>query len=142
MAATPVHTTDRGAGPPPAERLGLERTPACALETVDREGVEKPSTRRPARASGHDPMSPYRLPLREFPLPRGLAAELASHDGAAELERGLDITPHPRNPLARREHRPRPGLRPPQQRHHRKEQHRLRPAEHRTTRGEQQRRSS
>ena len=32
-----------------------------------------------------------RLPLREFPLLRGLAPELAGYDGAAELERGLDI---------------------------------------------------
>jgi len=32
-----------------------------------------------------------RLPLRDFPLLRGLAAELAAYDGAAELERGLDI---------------------------------------------------
>jgi AcrR family transcriptional regulator len=32
-----------------------------------------------------------RLPLREFPLLRSLAAELAAYDGAAELERGLDI---------------------------------------------------
>jgi len=32
----------------------------------------------------------HRLPIREFPLLRGLASELASHDGEAELERGLD----------------------------------------------------
>jgi AcrR family transcriptional regulator len=32
-----------------------------------------------------------RLPLSEFPLLRGLAHALASYDGAAELERGLDI---------------------------------------------------
>ena len=32
-----------------------------------------------------------RLPLLEFPLTRGLAHALASYDGAAELERGLDI---------------------------------------------------
>jgi len=32
-----------------------------------------------------------RLPLREFPLLRGLAPELAAYDGPAELERGLDI---------------------------------------------------
>ena len=32
-----------------------------------------------------------RLPLSEFPLLRGLAHVLASYDGAAELERGLDI---------------------------------------------------
>ncbi|MBF6327651.1 TetR/AcrR family transcriptional regulator C-terminal domain-containing protein [Nocardia transvalensis] len=33
----------------------------------------------------------YRLPIGEFPLVRGLAPILASYDGAAELERGLDI---------------------------------------------------
>ena len=33
----------------------------------------------------------HRLPLSEFPLLRGLAHVLASYDGAAELERGLDI---------------------------------------------------
>ena len=33
----------------------------------------------------------HRLPIREFPLLRSLAPVLASYDGAAELERGLDI---------------------------------------------------
>ena len=33
----------------------------------------------------------YRLPLGEFPLLRGLAHAMAAYDGAAELERGLDI---------------------------------------------------
>jgi len=33
----------------------------------------------------------HRLPITEFPLLRGLAPVLASYDGAAELERGLDI---------------------------------------------------
>lgn len=33
----------------------------------------------------------HRLPLREFPLLRGLAPVLAAYDGAAELERGLDL---------------------------------------------------
>lgn len=33
----------------------------------------------------------YRLPLGEFPLLRSLAHAMASYDGAAELERGLDI---------------------------------------------------
>ena len=33
----------------------------------------------------------YRLPLSEFPLLRSLAHDLACYDGAAELERGLDI---------------------------------------------------
>ena len=33
----------------------------------------------------------YRLPIAEFPLLRSLAPVLASYNGAAELERGLDI---------------------------------------------------
>jgi len=33
----------------------------------------------------------YRLPLAEFPLLRSLASALAAYDGAAELERGLDL---------------------------------------------------
>jgi hypothetical protein len=33
----------------------------------------------------------HRLPIGEFPLRRSLAPVLASYDGAAELERGLDI---------------------------------------------------
>jgi AcrR family transcriptional regulator len=33
----------------------------------------------------------HRLPISEFPLLRGLAPVLAAYDGAAELERGLDI---------------------------------------------------
>jgi AcrR family transcriptional regulator len=33
----------------------------------------------------------HRLPIKDFPVLRGLAPALASYDGAAELERGLDI---------------------------------------------------
>lgn len=33
----------------------------------------------------------HRLPIKEFPLLRALAPALASYDGEAELERGLDI---------------------------------------------------
>jgi AcrR family transcriptional regulator len=33
----------------------------------------------------------HRLPIRDFPLLRSLASVLAGYDGAAELERGLDI---------------------------------------------------
>ena len=33
----------------------------------------------------------HRLPLKEFPLLRSLAPDLANYDGEAELERGLDI---------------------------------------------------
>ena len=48
----------------------------------------------------------HRLPIGEFPLLRSLAPVLANYDGAAELERGLDIlltgltaalTPQPRS---------------------------------------------
>jgi AcrR family transcriptional regulator len=56
----------------------------------------------------------HRLPIGEFPLLRGLASALACYDGAAELERGLDIlltgltTTHVLENLRRR--RPRPHL--------------------------------
>src|SRR6202050_1116519 len=33
----------------------------------------------------------HRLPITQFPLLRGLAQALATYDGAAELERGLDL---------------------------------------------------
>ena len=33
----------------------------------------------------------YRLPVTEFPQVRGLASALANYDGAAELDRGLDL---------------------------------------------------
>ncbi|WP_306364014.1 TetR/AcrR family transcriptional regulator C-terminal domain-containing protein [Nocardia sp. CC227C] len=33
----------------------------------------------------------HRLPIGEFPLLRGLASDLTTYDGAAELEHGLDI---------------------------------------------------
>lgn len=33
----------------------------------------------------------HRLPVREFPHLRGLAAELAEYDGVTELDQGLDI---------------------------------------------------
>jgi hypothetical protein len=33
----------------------------------------------------------HRLPAGDFPLLRGLAPVLAGYDGAAELERGLDL---------------------------------------------------
>ncbi|WP_078660984.1 TetR/AcrR family transcriptional regulator [Streptomyces sp. NRRL B-24484] len=51
----------------------------------------------------------HRLPLGEFPLLRSLATALATYDGAAELERGLDIlltgltttlTPRPGTPTS------------------------------------------
>ena len=33
----------------------------------------------------------HRLPVTEFPLVRALAGELASYDGSAELDRGLNL---------------------------------------------------
>jgi hypothetical protein len=56
----------------------------------------------------------HRLPITEFPLLRSLAPALAAYDGAAELERGLDILlegltttlapePTPRQPAAARQ---------------------------------------
>ncbi|MEV4557880.1 TetR/AcrR family transcriptional regulator C-terminal domain-containing protein [Kitasatospora sp. NPDC049285] len=45
---------------PTDNRLSRERVLACALEIIDREGVERMSMRRLARALGHDPMSLYR----------------------------------------------------------------------------------
>lgn len=142
----------------PAERLDPARTPTCTPGIVDRDGAEKSSVRRPARAPAA-PLAPRPAPLGDIPaLPAGAGStgaialhvqrspiglphghvlnepqELASYDGAAELERGLDVLrsgPLPEHPD------------PPRRGRHRKEQHRLRPAEHRTTRGEQERRSS
>jgi len=66
----------------------------------------------------------HRLPITEFPLLRGLAPVLSAYDGAAELERGLDIlltglatavTPRPlprnREPSHPASGRPHPGCR-------------------------------
>jgi len=62
----------------------------------------------------------HRLPLSEFPLLRSLAHALASYDGAAELERGLDIlltgltatlSPPTSSPADRAESRPRVSTR-------------------------------
>jgi hypothetical protein len=36
-------------------------------------------------------LSLHRLPIREFPRLRSLAPVLGAHDGAAELEQGVDI---------------------------------------------------
>jgi len=52
----------------------------------------------------------HRLALKEFPLLRSLAPDLANYDGAAELERGLDIlltglrTTYPRDNSAEDSH--------------------------------------
>jgi len=51
------------------------------------------------RKSSSDPKKPttycasdcHRLTITEFPLVRALAPALASYDGAAELDRGLDL---------------------------------------------------
>ncbi|MRH93569.1 TetR family transcriptional regulator [Nocardia sp. SYP-A9097] len=46
---------------------------------------------RPEETSDLLRLGMHRLPIGEFPLLRALATELADYDGAAELERGLDI---------------------------------------------------
>jgi AcrR family transcriptional regulator len=48
---------------------------------------------RPEKTDDLLRLSLYRLPLAEFPILRSLAPVLAGYDGAAELERGLDILP-------------------------------------------------
>lgn len=56
----------------------------------------------------------HRLPLKEFPLLRSLASDLAHYDGAAELDRGLDIlltglrATYPQD-VSRRSRRPTPA---------------------------------
>ncbi|MFB7949127.1 TetR/AcrR family transcriptional regulator C-terminal domain-containing protein [Kitasatospora phosalacinea] len=76
MAVTPTRASDRDAGAPFAERLDLERMLACALEIVDRDGIEKLSMRRLARALGHDPMSLYRHAPNKAALLDGVADTL------------------------------------------------------------------
>lgn len=74
----------------PAEALDIYRSFFGFLHghvlTELQEVVEKPDETDDVLRLGL-----HRLPLREFPLLRGLAPVLASYDGAAELERGLDI---------------------------------------------------
>ncbi|GAA2974430.1 TetR/AcrR family transcriptional regulator C-terminal domain-containing protein [Kitasatospora sp. NPDC006786] len=60
MVPPPVAPAVRDGDPPLKDRLSRERMLACALEIIDREGIEKLSMRRLARALGHDPMSLYR----------------------------------------------------------------------------------
>ncbi|MFJ7280172.1 TetR/AcrR family transcriptional regulator [Kitasatospora sp. NPDC098663] len=78
---------------PSAGKLTRERMLACALEIVDREGIEKLSMRRLARALGHDPMSLYRYASNKSALLDGvaetvlqeLAVDPADPDWAAQL---------------------------------------------------------
>ncbi|MFC8450046.1 TetR family transcriptional regulator [Kitasatospora sp. NPDC057223] len=51
---------------------------ACALEIIDREGVEKLSMRRLARALGHDPVSLYRYATNKAALHDGIAETVLS----------------------------------------------------------------
>src|SRR6478609_9214897 len=92
-----------------------------ALAIVDRDGVDRLSMRRLSNAGGRDPALPpspqqghilnelqeiierpeetdhvlrlglHRLAITEFPVLRALAPALASYDGAAELDHGLDL---------------------------------------------------
>jgi hypothetical protein len=102
------------------------RRAGAALEIIDRDGAEALSMRLEdilalltrAGFSGPDDLlrlGLHRLPIGEFPLLRGLAPVLAVYNGAAELERGLDIlltgltttlNPQPARPTpTRAEHR-------------------------------------
>ncbi|MFD0532127.1 TetR/AcrR family transcriptional regulator [Kitasatospora arboriphila] len=74
-------------------KLSRERMLACALEIIDREGVEKLSMRRLARALDHDPMSLYRYAANKAALLDGVAetvlgqltVDSADPDWAAQL---------------------------------------------------------
>jgi len=83
---------------PEPHRSGMltrEQMLACALEIVDRDGVEKLSMRTLARALGRDPMSLYRHAANKADLLDGIAetvrqladepAELADPDWNAQL---------------------------------------------------------
>ncbi|TQF06697.1 TetR family transcriptional regulator [Kitasatospora acidiphila] len=64
--------------PPTTGKLSRERMLACALEIIDREGIEKLSMRRLARALGHDPMSLYRYAPNKAALLDGVAETVLS----------------------------------------------------------------
>ncbi|WP_104814462.1 TetR/AcrR family transcriptional regulator [Kitasatospora sp. MMS16-BH015] len=73
MATTQVDPALRDCDPPTGGKLSRERMLACALEIIDREGIEKLSMRRLARALGHDPMSLYRYAPNKAALLDGVA---------------------------------------------------------------------
>ncbi|MFC8453860.1 TetR/AcrR family transcriptional regulator [Kitasatospora sp. NPDC057223] len=59
-------------------KLSRTRMLACALEIIDREGIEKLSMRRLARALEHDPMSLYRYAANKAALLDGIAETVLS----------------------------------------------------------------
>ncbi|GAB2735222.1 TetR/AcrR family transcriptional regulator [Kitasatospora kifunensis] len=73
MLPPSVSLTAEDGGPPARGRLSRERMLACALEIIDREGIEKMSMRHLARALGHDPMSLYRYAPNKAALLDGVA---------------------------------------------------------------------
>ncbi|WP_282203097.1 WHG domain-containing protein [Kitasatospora fiedleri] len=76
MAVSEAPAPAREVEPPAVERLSLERVLGCALEIVDRDGVDKLSMRRLARALGRDPMSLYRHAPNKAALLDGVADTL------------------------------------------------------------------
>ncbi|QMU77185.1 TetR family transcriptional regulator [Streptacidiphilus sp. PB12-B1b] len=73
MAKPPPDPALQDCDPPPSGRLSRERMLACALEIIDREGIEKLSMRRLARALDRDPMSLYRYAPNKAALLDGVA---------------------------------------------------------------------
>ncbi|WP_042374028.1 TetR/AcrR family transcriptional regulator, partial [Streptacidiphilus neutrinimicus] len=74
MDASPAgRALQEEAEPHPDGKLTRERMLACALEIVDRDGVEKLSMRALARALGRDPMSLYRHADNKAALLDGIA---------------------------------------------------------------------
>jgi hypothetical protein len=118
MTRPPADRTVQDAGVHRDGKITRDVVLTTALEIIDRDGAEGLSMRRLARAldralfgflHGHmlnelqelvdNPdetddllrLGLHRLPIGQFPLLRSLAPVLAAYDGAAELERGLDI---------------------------------------------------
>ncbi|MFF2618929.1 TetR/AcrR family transcriptional regulator C-terminal domain-containing protein [Kitasatospora sp. NPDC058046] len=73
MAPPRIGPAVQDGDPPASPRLSRERILACALEIIDREGIEQLSMRRLARTLGHDPMSLYRHAANKAALLDGVA---------------------------------------------------------------------
>ncbi|MEU8927402.1 hypothetical protein AB0D10_41900 [Kitasatospora sp. NPDC048545] len=92
-------TSDTTALHPPgrhrAGRVALSGRRRCRIRALDgrrvRRSAGKELVDNPEETDDLLRLGLHRLPIGEFPLLRGLATALASYDGAAELERGLDI---------------------------------------------------
>jgi AcrR family transcriptional regulator len=79
MAPPPTSATGRtaeGSGPSPNGKVTRERVLACALEIIDRDGVEGLSMRGLARALGRDPMTLYRHAANKADLLDGVAESI------------------------------------------------------------------